>query len=166
MAMSGEIKAFLWPFYKSKDPQSLRDLGFVLHLPEGMRHLLILPASPEEEKHKEVDVSLIPSVTAEQRDESVRETKRARRKRTVDDDDSWMPEGWWKKVNTRPNRGKFPGYGDKMYYAPGVPTAFRSKASAQKYIENHGIASTGCSTNTSNQPENGVALPPQTDAGC
>ncbi|KAL8042382.1 hypothetical protein ABFX02_09G046900 [Erythranthe guttata] len=56
-------------------------------------------------------------------------------KKTEVDDDSWMPEGWVKRVNKRPLTGKFPGYEDKRYYAPGVSRAFRSKVKALKYIE-------------------------------
>ncbi|KAL7098960.1 hypothetical protein ACP275_09G052000 [Erythranthe tilingii] len=70
-------------------------------------------------------------------------TKKAINKREVDDD-SWMPEGWVKRVNKRPLTGKFTGYEDKKYYAPGVSRAFRSKVKALRYKEQRqNITATG-----------------------
>ncbi|KAI3454834.1 hypothetical protein Pfo_011497 [Paulownia fortunei] len=79
------------------------------------------------------DVFGMPSGAAKQKKRKS-PTKKPMKKRSCDDD-SWMPEGWVKKVNQRPFKGKFPGYVDKKYYAPGVARAFRSKIEALRYIE-------------------------------
>ncbi|KAG8379284.1 hypothetical protein BUALT_Bualt07G0072500 [Buddleja alternifolia] len=81
------------------------------------------------------DILGTPSGKAKQKKRKFYGATKKRTKKRREDDDSWMPEGWVKVVRRRPLTGKFPGYEDKFYYAPGVAKPFRSKVASLRYIE-------------------------------
>ncbi|KAG8379292.1 hypothetical protein BUALT_Bualt07G0073300 [Buddleja alternifolia] len=111
------------------------ELMYLSQLPSSSEHMVPLIAGKDNEpmpEHQELPINVataseenprgnqgvqnisgMPSAEAERKKRKSRGSMKKRTKKKIEDDDSWMPEGWVKVVKQRPLTGKFPGYEDK-----------------------------------------------------